>query len=58
MKICKCGHTVADHRGWSGEFECRPWLERESDGVIYVGACDCKAGDYHPDNKPAKGARL
>lgn len=57
MKICKCGHTVADHRGWSGEFECRPWLTGEN-GVIYVGDCRCQAGDYHPDNKPAKGARL
>lgn len=60
MRICTCGHTVADHRGWSGQYECTPWLERASDGRIYVGKCACRAGDYsnHPNNVAAEGVRL
>lgn len=59
MRICNCGHTVADHRGWSGQYECTPWLTGKN-GVIYVGKCDCRTGDYsnHPNNTPAEGARL
>lgn len=58
MKICTCGHTLPDHNGWSGQGSCHPWLKDEKTGKVYVGACDCKAGDYRPENKPAKGARV
>jgi hypothetical protein len=46
-RVCKCGHSRADQDRW-GKGACTPWLRRESDGVIYVGKCDCKEADYTP----------